>query len=170
RHDLTVSSGLGEVLRLLKQQIRETVRPTHVYVFLRDPQTNNLVAAGEGVRPDTDIRFEPGSGLAHALSTNRDIIFLELNKPLPTDLVEEHARLAVLRTPVIAPLHGQERLAGFIAAGAKRSGETYTIQDLRFIQALGEQASLAVERAQVIGDLERRVRELDVLSQVSQAV
>ena len=143
--------------------------PTHVYVFLRDTETGDFVAAGEGSRPDTDIRFEPQSGLVHALATRRDAIFLELNKPLPAELVEDHARLAVLRTPVMAPLQGQERLVGWIAVGNKRSGEPFTVHDLRFVQALAEQASLAVERAQAIGDLERRVRELDVLSQVSQA-
>src|SRR5574341_1516970 len=169
RHDLTLASGLGEVVRLLKQQIRETVVPTHAYVFLRDNQ-NNFLAVGEGSRPDTDIRFEAASGLVHALNTSRDLIFLELSKPLPPELVEEHAKLAVLRTPILAPLKGQDRLAGFVAIGNRRSGENYAIQDLRFIQALTEQASLAVERAQVLGDMERRVRELDVLSQVSQAV
>ncbi|NDJ52093.1 MAG: GAF domain-containing protein, partial [Chloroflexi bacterium] len=170
RHDLTLAEGLGEVTRLLKQQVRETLMPTHIYIFLRDPQTNDFVAVGEGSRPDTDIKFDMQSGLVHALSTTADVIFLELNKPLPPELVEEHARLAVLRTPILAPLQGQHRLAGWVSIGNKRSGDPFTIHDLRFIQALTEQASLAVERAQVIADLERRVRELDVLGQVSQAV
>jgi signal transduction histidine kinase len=170
RHDLTNASGLSEIVRLLKEQLRETLVPTHVYVFLRDAQTGEFAAAGEGARPDTDIRFEPQSGLVHALSTTRDVIFLEPNRPLPPEMVEDHARLAVLRTPVMSALQGQDRLAGFVAVGPKRSGETFEIQDLRFVEAIAEQASLAVERAQVIGDLERRVRELDVLSQVSQAV
>lgn len=170
RHNLTLVSNLGDIVRLLKQQIRETLVPTHTYVFLRDVDTGEFMAAAEGLRADTDVRFEAQSGLVHALSTARDVLFLELNKPLPPELVEEHARLAILRAPVLAPLHGQERLAGWVAVGNKRSGDRYSIEDLRFIQALCEQASLAVERAQVIGDLERRVRELDVLSQVSQAV
>ncbi len=170
RHTLTMVSNLGDIVRLLKQQLRETLMPTHTYVFLRDPETGEFVAAGEGGRPDTDIRFEAQSGLVLALSTTRDVIFLELNKPLPPELIDEHARLAILRTPILVPLQGQERLAGFVAVGGKRSGQKFENEDLRFIQALAEQASLAVERAQVIGDLERRVRELDVLSQVSQAV
>lgn len=170
RHDLTLVAGLGEVVRLLKQQIREGIVPTHTYVFLRQPESNEFVAAGESARPETDIRFEPESGLVHALSTARDVIFLEYNKPLPPELVEEHARLAILRTPVMVPLHGQDRLAGFVAIGAKRSGEAFDVADLSFAKGLAEQASLAVERAQVISDLERRLRELDVLSQVSQAV
>jgi len=170
RHSLTLASNLGEIVRLLKQQLRETLMPTHTYVFLRDAELGDFIAAGEGTRPDTDVRFEAQSGLVHALSTARDVIFLELNKPLPPELIDEHARLAILRTPVLVPLMGQERLAGFVAVGNKRSGEKFEISDLRFIQTLAEQASLAVERAQAMGDLERRVRELDVLSQVSQAV
>ncbi len=170
RHDLTLASGLTEIVRLLKQQVRETIMPTHLYIFLRDPLTGEFVAAGEGNRPDTDIRFDAASGVIHALSTTRDIIFLEPNRPLPPEMVEDHAKLAVLRTPLMAPLQGQDRLAGWVAIGTKRSGDPLSIEDLRFVEALAEQASLAVERAQVIGDLERRVRELDVLSQVSQAV
>ncbi len=170
RHQLTLASGLGEVVRVLKEQIREGLIPTHTYVFLRDPHTGHFVAAGEGSRPDTDIRFEAHSGLVHALSTAQDAIFLEFNQPLPPELTDEHARLAVLRTPLLFPLQGQDRLAGWIAVGGKRSGEPFTARDLRFVQGLAEQASLAVERAQVIGDLERHVRELDVLSQVAQAV
>ena len=170
RQSMTAASSLSEIVRVFKQQLRETLMPTHVYIFLRDTHTNEFIAHGEGSRPDTDIRFDSQSGLVHALSTTRDILYLEFNKPLPPELVEDHASLAVLRTPIIAPLQGQERLAGWVAVGDRRSGQQVTIQDLRFIQALAEQASLAVERAQVIGDLERRVRELDVLSQVSQAV
>jgi signal transduction histidine kinase len=170
RHQLTLASGLDEVVRLLKQQIREGVLPTHTYVFLRDPHSGEFLAVGEGSRPDTDIRFEPQSGIIHALSTTRDVIFIEFNKPLPPEMLEDHARLAIIRTPVLVPLQGQDRLAGFIAVGPKRSGQPFDIRDLRFMQGIAEQGSLAVERAQVISDLERRVRELDVLSQVAQAV
>ncbi len=170
RHQLTVASGLDEVIRLLKSQIVEGIVPSHVYIFLRDPLSGDFVAVGEGRRPDTDVRFEAGSGLAYALTTAPDVLFLELNKPLPQELVDEHSRLAILRTPLLVPLQGQDRLAGWAAIGGKRSGEVYTVSDLRYVKALTEQASLAVERAQVIGDLERRVRELDVLSQIAQAV
>nr|MBN1228765.1 GAF domain-containing protein [Anaerolineae bacterium] len=170
RHDLTTVSGLGEVIRLLKMQVREGLMPTHIYVFLRDNLTGDFIAVSEGSRPDTDIRFEPQSGLVHALSTTREIIFLEYNKPLPPELIDDHSRLAILRTPVMVPLQGQNRLAGWVAVGNKRSGDPFTTYELAFVRGLAEQASLAVERAQVINDLERRVSELDVLSQVAQAV
>ncbi len=43
-------------------------------------------------------------------------------------------------------------------------------EDLRFIESLSDQIALAVERAQAVDDLERRVRVQDVLSQVSRAL
>ncbi len=46
----------------------------------------------------------------------------------------------------------------------------YTSQDLRLLEALCDQAALAVERAQVVADLERHVRELNVLARVAQGV
>ena len=53
---------------------------------------------------------------------------------------------------------------------AQMSGQPMTRDDLRFAEALADQSALAIERASVISDLERRVRELNVLSQMSQAV
>lgn len=170
RHEIALASGLGEVVRLLTQQIDEGLKPAHIYVFLRDPRTGDFAAASNGERPATDVRFETHSGLVHLLSTTRVAFLIDPARPLPPELHDAHARLAVLGTPLLVPLQGQDRLAGWVAIGPRRSGEPFSAQDLRFVQAVTEQASLAVERAQVVNDLERRVRELDVLAQVAQAV
>jgi signal transduction histidine kinase len=170
RHDLAVTSSLTSVISILKRYLSETIGSAHVYIFLRDPHTSEFVSIGEEGRPDTDMRFAVSSGLAHALSTTREVIFLSPDRPLPPELIEEHAALAVLQTPVLAALRSQERLMGWMAVGPKRSGESFSMYDLRFVQTLGELVSLAIERARATSDLERRVRELDVLSHVSQAV
>jgi GAF domain-containing protein len=57
-----------------------------------------------------------------------------------------------------------------VALGAKSSGEPYTNHDLRYLESLGDQAALAVERANVIANLERRVREMDVLTRVARGI
>jgi signal transduction histidine kinase len=169
RQNLTLASDLSEVVDLIKDQIARSIVPIHTYVFLRSAQTGHFVALSDPRRPDTDIRFEEHSALVHYLAGRREVVFLELNKPLPPELAEEQARLGVLRAPLIAPLQGQEHLIGWIAVGSKRSGESFSLQELHGVQAIAEQASLAVERAQVVGDLERRVHELDILRQVAQA-
>ena len=90
--------------------------------------------------------------------------------PLPAHLAPDRARLALLGAAIYAPLRGQSGLAGWLAVGPKLSGQPLSRNDLRFVESLADQSALAIERATVISDLERRVRELNVLSQMSQAV
>jgi len=49
-------------------------------------------------------------------------------------------------------------------------GDQVASRDVEFLESLCDQASLAVERAQVIEDLERRVKEMNVLTRVSQGI
>ena len=50
------------------------------------------------------------------------------------------------------------------------SEQTIKSRDLEYLEALCEQAALALERSQVIADLEYRVHTLNVLTRVSQGI
>jgi signal transduction histidine kinase len=69
-----------------------------------------------------------------------------------------------------APLIGHHQLNGWLALGPKPTGQIYSADDLAFLAALTNQTALALERAVVFDDLERRVSELNALSRISQAV
>jgi len=168
---LTLAGELEEVVGALREQVQGTLHPTHVYVYLPSQEGEEYVAfGGENGRPESDIRFEADGALANALMASREVMYVETGRPAPPELLADQTSLAVLRAPVLAPLKSQNRLIGWLALGPKRSGEAYSISDFRFVEGLTQQAGLAVERAQVVNDLRRRVQELDVLSQVSQAV
>ncbi len=168
RH-LTTATDLDEVLDCLKEQIRDALMPGNVFVFLKDPESGDYVAHGHP-RPDTDVRFAQDGGLVSNLRRRSSVLYLTLDEPLPPELAGDWARLAVLGASVLAGLRGRDELIGFITVGPRRSGDPYTFDDLRFVESLAQRSALAVERARVIADLEKRVRELNVLSQVSQAV
>ena len=70
-----------------------------------------------------------------------------VSTPLKPDLIRIH----LLGSQVFIPLRGEERLGGWIALGNHRSGETYVPKEIRYLEALAEQASIALERAQVVG-------------------
>jgi signal transduction histidine kinase len=78
----------------------------------------------------------------------------------------------VLKAYLIVPIVGTEQLNGFVIIGPPRNAQnnTYDHEEVRFIDNLTSQFAIATERSQVIESLEQRVRELDVLSQVGQAV
>src|SRR5262249_40398771 len=96
--------------------------------------------------------------------------YMEPGRPWPPELLAERARLMILKPLVMDGIRGGRQLNGFVVIGPPRSGrKSYSYEELRFIQNLVSQITVAIERAQVVDSLERRVRELDVLSQVSQA-
>ena len=76
----------------------------------------------------------------------------------------------MLKSEVYIGLPGRTRLAGWVGLGQRLSGEPYTAQELTFLEALCDQAALAIERAQVLANMEGRVRQMNVLARVAQGV
>ncbi|MBE0689404.1 MAG: GAF domain-containing protein, partial [Anaerolineae bacterium] len=150
--------------------IEQTIAPTHFFIFLPGPQFEEYIAFGK-VKPDTDIRFAADSPVVDLLRRQDGVIYLNAHTPWPEDLIAERARLNVLKPRMIVGFRGSSRLSGFAILGGPLSGAgEYTFEEQRFIENLTNQMTVAVERAQVVDSLERRVRELGILSRVSQAV
>ncbi len=170
-HALTRTIDLSEIIQLLRDSIEQNIGPNRTHIFLHDPLTDQYTAtAGKDGKPSTDIRFSANSALALALSQEANPIFLGDSERLPAHLVPDRARLAILGAQLFVALPGQHQLTGWLALGPRKSGEPYTRRDLAFIVSLSQQAALAIERAQVVIDLERRVHEMNVLGRVAQGV
>jgi signal transduction histidine kinase len=150
--------------------LEHALAPTHTFIYLLMPQSGDYAAYGK-VKPDTDIRFAADSPLLSYLRRQESPIYLDGRTPWADDLVAERARLLVLKPLAIVGFRGSSRLSGFAIIGSPRSGKgAYSYEEQRFIENLTNQMTVAVERAQVVDSLERRVRELGILSRVSQAV
>lgn len=163
---LTRLSALEDILGAFRAQLEAALSPGQVFIFLPDTATGEYAAVGN----ETDLRFPPDSPLLERLRVD-DTFYLEPGKPWPPDLLAERARLRILEASVLVSLRGSQSLSGFVVVGPTRSGaDAYEYEALRFLRVLAQQVSVAAERAQVVDSLERRVRELGVLSQVSQAV
>lgn len=167
---LTSLAGSDVMIREFRVLINDTLQPINNLLFLYNRQSDNYVAYGEP-SPETDVVFAKDSGVVQLLKNRDTTIYLPPGSPLPAELHIDRARLGIIKVMVIAGMAGSNQLNGFVAMGPPRSGaNAYNYEELRFINNLVGQLAIAVERAQVIQSLERRVRELDVLSQVSQAV
>lgn len=162
-----------DVVREYKREISETLQPSGVYVFLPDRQTGDYTETGDSGRA-TDVRFTQDSPLVQYFLKHDEPLFLEQGIPWRPELLAERSRLMILDAAALYELRGTNQANGFVVIGSPqarndRRARSYTYEELRFVQSLTNQFSVSVERAQVIESLERRVRELDVLSQVSQA-
>jgi GAF domain-containing protein len=123
--------------------------------------------ADETGRISSDLRFPADAPGENALQ-QRSIIW---GRDVPPAMLQaERGRLVLLDTPLFVPLPGKERLIGWMALGPRWSGEPYSEQALAFLESLGDQAALALERAQVLANLEHHLREMDVLARVAEGI
>ncbi|MCB9456516.1 MAG: GAF domain-containing protein [Anaerolineaceae bacterium] len=171
---LTTLTDLDDIFEVFQEEVNTSLQPEHTFIFLQDHQTGNYKAFGVGhASPPTDVTFDSASSMVSYLNeTPADpIVYLEKDRPWPTALLPERTRINILKTLIIASLGSQDTLNGFIIFGRPRSGRGhYLYEEIRFIRNLTGQTAIAVERAVAMNTLERRVRELGILSNISQAV
>lgn len=164
---VSVMSDLDSILATYRANLQQQVDPELITIFMLSRQTGEYLSDGQ---PATDIRFGAHGSLVSMLA-GADSIYLEPDRPWPQALVPDRGRLRLLKALMIVPFRGANQLHGFVILSGPRSGQGYySHEHQRFINDLTAQANVSVERAQVVASLERRVRELDVLTQVSQAV
>lgn len=168
---LTRLMDLKAIVDVLRCTVEDALNPILQHVFVYDPAAGGYAAAAdEHGRPTSDVRFQSNSPLPTILSRRREALFLADPNDLPVELQSEAARLALISAAVHVPIPGRKQAVGWLSLGQRRSGEPYTAHDLSFLEALCNQTALALERAQVVADLERRVREMNVLTRVAQGV
>ncbi|MEW6092701.1 MAG: GAF domain-containing protein [Chloroflexota bacterium] len=169
-HELTNTVDLAAIVRTLRQHVNDSLLPERLHVYVYDPLTDLYVAAaGEDGRPTSDIRFNTSNALPQALGRARVPIVYE-EGGLPAELKPDGPRLGILGAVLFVPLPGSERPIGWLALGPRRSGENYLGADLTFLDQVSTAAAVAIERAQVIFNLERRVREMNILARIAQGV
>lgn len=170
-HELTNTVDLTAILRTLRQHVNSSLLPKCLHLYVYDSLSGLYAAApGEDGRPTSDLRFAPASPLPQSLGRAHVPVFFSDESHAPAELKAEAPRLALLGATLFIPMPGSERLIGWLAPGPRRSGEAYQEADLTFLDQVSTAAAVAIERAQAISNLERRVRETDILSRIARGV
>ncbi len=169
--ELTRMVDLPGILRILRRYVEDALSPSRLHIYVYDPLSDQYVASPDSSnQPTSDLRFPIISGLVIRLSEQRAPLMLSEYDSLPSALEPDRPRLILLGAQAFVPLPGRQRLSGWLAMGPRPSGEPYTSMQLSFAEALCDQAALAIERAQVVANMENRVREMNVLTRVAQGI
>lgn len=169
--ELTQTLVIEDILNKLRLYVQQAILPQPCHIFVYDPLRNQYYAAADHLgQITTDLVFSPGSGLVQALTAHGSAIFLAELSSNTERLHPESNRINLLEAQLFVPMPGQKQLVGWLALGPRQAGEPYTSRDISFLESLCDQAALAIERSQVISNLERRVREMDVLSRIAQGI
>lgn len=169
--ELTHLVDLASIGQTLRASIDTSLAPSILHIYIYDPLSDQYIAARDAHgHPTSDIRFSKSSSLVTLLEEQNFPLFLGGESQLPSELQNDQIRINILGAHLFVPLSGRQHLAGWLALGPRLSGEPYSQRDLSFLDAICDQASLAIERAQVVVNLETRVRETNVLARVAQGV
>ena len=168
---LTRMVDLNGILKVLRQYITDTLTPSRLHIYILDPLSDTY-ASVKGISGTTtsDVRFSASSPLVQTLSRQDGPLNLAEPNSLPPAFQADKSRLILLGTSVFTPLPGRERLNGWVAMSERVTADPYTTRELNYLEALCDQAALAIERAQVMADMENRVLQMNVLARVAQGV
>jgi class 3 adenylate cyclase len=167
RRDLAGCEKPRELLELLGERLEALLAPECTVIYLVDAEeTAPVFARGPAAAPS----FDPDGPLALRLAgqtaplrvpaRRRHGLWRELD-------VEEAAALEAMGAALLAPLHQQGGLAGFVCLGGKRSGDVYTEMDLALLGSIADKASDELDRFR---DLEVREAERTMSAQLRRYV
>lgn len=169
RH-LTSLNQYDDIVEHFYNSVKEVLLPEKIHVFLHEGNDKDYVAYQVN-EVTTDIRFTADSPLAEVLKKEENhLITVAPDEKWPHALRVDQPRLNLLKAQAIVGLASSDKLNGFIILAPPQHKTAYNFDEIQFFTDVGSQFAIATERAQVIGTLQRRVQELDVLSQVGQAV
>ncbi len=86
------------------------------------------------------------------------------------ELSEESKEKDILREleiAVLVPLQAEDNPIGLLALGGKRSGDMFTIQDLRFLGVLAPETAIAIQNTKLFEEKEKRILELGALNKIA---
>jgi len=152
------------IVRVLQTNLEESLQPNRLHVYRYDGLSDQYTAGS------SDLRFQAASPLVQILTHRSTPFLFGQEQSIPAELSDERARLQILNLQIYAPLAGRQRLLGWVGLTKRSPTEQYTTHQMEYLQSLCDQAALAIERTQMVGDMEKQVREMNVLTRVAQGV
>ncbi len=161
--------SMSEMSRLVSKKVDEALHPEHLYLFYRggDDRDLSLGYSSMGRREELHIPEE------HELLRLMENHGKALDFPIPPRMKlpqSEKDRLSSMGTSLIVPMNGSEqRLAGLMLLGPKKSEAPYTGNDRRLLDSLADQIAVVYENARLKERVarERRIQH-EVLARVEE--
>lgn len=161
--DLLRERNLTRLCRRLTDRLEEAVPLSQVNLYLADGPV--LVPVRTAPELPAALDFDElgdrvWRGGVHALSATS----------LPTDGTTPEQRLFLAGYRYIFPLRASSHRVGLVLAGYKPEDSPLNSDDIELVRQLLDQASLAIENAQLMGELSQRLDEVSRLQQYSEGI
>ena len=169
------SLDLQEVLELVARKVAEALATDACFVYLYDERVDELVLRathGTAVEEMSGRpRMRPGEGITGSAAADRAPIMIPAGahldprfKQFPNLREDEYE--SILAVPIIAR---DERLEGALNVRT-RDARAFADAEIDLLVAIASQVAQTIEHARLYEAAQRRVRELEALARISEAV
>jgi phosphoserine phosphatase RsbU/P len=167
------------LLETVTQRISEALHVQPIAILLKSDGPYRPAYA-LGIESIPDLAFPDSAGTVQHLKREDQplrVYFDDANGWLysPEISADERQRLLALRAELLLPLAVREELIGFVALGQKRSEVPYSGSDLRLLNSVAIQTSLALKVSRLtdaiaaqVAQRERLNRELEIAREVQE--
>jgi GAF domain-containing protein len=171
---VNVTLDFDDILELLNTQTQQVIPAEDFNITLFSVEMNTLkhafwVENDERLIENEDTLIPMGHGL------EREI--LKIRRPIITDDYEQESRnrrVVSTKNGVYAwmgvPLNAGAEIIGVIAVGSRDPAVLYTEDQYNILQAIADQAAGAIVKARLLGESERRARQLTSLNEVTRGL
>ncbi|MEA3446403.1 MAG: GAF domain-containing protein, partial [Bacteroidota bacterium] len=159
---LTYTINLSEIVDSIIITIKNTMHLDRVGVLLYDKHSSNYkIYRTEGFTESNGISLVRNNFLTnHLMQTRQSILYQELELLQNNDNGDK-AEIAKLKTNmqrieahICLPLLVKNKLIGIIVLGQKITKDAYTKEDLHILEAVSNQASVAIENAKLYDEVQ----------------
>lgn len=166
---LTFTINLSEIVDSIIKTIKGAMRLDRAGVLLYDSTSSNYkIYRTEGFTESNGISLVRNNFLTSYLIQSRKPVLYQELESLQTNGNGDKGEIAKLKTNmsrieahICLPLLVRDKLIGIIVLGQKISKDAYTKEDLRLLEAVANQASIAVENARQYDRIQQFNRTLE---------
>jgi two-component system, sensor histidine kinase PdtaS len=171
------SLELQEVLEAIAHEVASALGTDACFVYLYDERADELVLRathGTAVEGETERpHMRPGEGITGAAAAERAPVMIPSKAHLDPRFksfpnLREDDYESILAVPILAH-RPQEKLEGALNVRT-RAARSFTQAEIELLVAIASQVAQSIEHARLYEAAKQRVRELEALSRISQAV
>jgi sigma-B regulation protein RsbU (phosphoserine phosphatase) len=166
---------IGPLLEGVASRISEALHVPDIVILL--PEGDRFVPR-YSTRPGQPMNIDAAGRIAKNLRERNEALEIYFDKPplwLRSLSAEELQTLDFMRTQLLLPIAGRGELIGIMSLGAKLSEAPYSGTDIRLLQTIASQMSLAIENSRLAASLaaeaaerERANREIEIAREVQE--
>lgn len=158
---------LKGLLKVLMKQAETVLEAEASSVMLLDEARQELVfevATGEAGEKLQHIRVPVGQGIAGYVARNREAVLVEdaQNDPRLYKKADKESGF-VTRSMICVPVTAKEKLIGVMQVINAKEKTAFEPPDVELLQALANQAAVAIENARLYEELKQRLEEVERL-------